>query len=622
MSALVLPRLSFYMPPKDAFLCKWKHLKNLDLADPEPFKGKTIEIIIGADYYDELLMNDLCKGQAGTPIAQKTKLGWILSGPTSLLSNEKKNATINQYCTTVDDLQRNLKLFWELEELPQQNYLTVDEQKAEDYFLKTHTREEDGRYCVRLPLKENALKILGNSLNIAKKMLNKTEQRLKFKPELQCDYYKFLNEYKDLGHIVEIKPDVETFIQETNAIYLPFFPIIKENSLSTRVRLVFNGSCKTSSGFSVNELLLIGPKLHNDIIAIILHWRRYRYVMTTDISKMFRQILVDKKDVDCQRIVCRLEPEGNIKHFQLLTVTYGMSSSPFLANRVLKQLAQDEGLSYPLAKKALENEFYVDDGLIGANDIQTARELKRDLTKLLKKGGFVLDKWSTNNPLILDTNKDCINESPINLTKLTEKHPVLGILWDSRKDEFCYSVSTQNCEFVTKRLVLSLISKLFDPLGWVSPITIVAKIFIQEIWLKKLQWDDELDHDLLQRWIGYYNELPKINMVKIPRWTLEKVDCQYEIHGFADASKQAYGAVVYLRVLNKNEQPNITLLISKSKVAPLKVISVPRLELCAVVILAKLIKKVLKDLHLEQIPIFGWTDSTVALSWLRDHPSK
>lgn len=208
-----------------------------------------------------------------------------------------------------------------------------------------------------------------------------------------------------------------------------------------------------------------------------MRWKRYRFVMTTDICKMFRQILVDKKDINYQRIICRLEPGGNIKHFQLLTLTYGMVSSPFLANRVLKQLAQDEGLLYPIAKRIIENDFYVDDGLIGANDIQTARQLKKDLTEILKKSGFVLDKWSTNDPSILDIKEDYFEENPINL-KLTDTHSVLGILWDPKKDVFCYSVSIKELHIITKRVVLSLISRLFDPLGWISPVTITAKNFI------------------------------------------------------------------------------------------------------------------------------------------------
>lgn len=145
---------------------------------------------------------------------------------------------------------------WEIEELPPQNILTVEEQKCEDHFIKTHTRDENGRYIVRLPFRDNLIENLGNSLNTAIIMLNKIEQRLKKNFELQRDYYKFLTEYKELGHMIEIDQDVNNDDKNINSVYIPFFPIIRENSPTTRVRIVFNASSKTSSGTSLNDLLL------------------------------------------------------------------------------------------------------------------------------------------------------------------------------------------------------------------------------------------------------------------------------------------------------------------------------------------------------------------------------
>lgn len=155
------------------------------------------------------------------------------------------------------------------------------------------------------------------------------------------------------------------------AQFIYHHPVIKEDSATTQLRVVFNASCLTSNGTLLNNHLLIRPKLQKDITAIISRWRGYHYVYTADIAKMFRQILIDPADIDYQQILWRDAVSGPVKHYQLLTVTYG-TSAPYLANRVLQQLARDEGSRFPLAKSIVENNVYVDDLLFGANDLNTA----------------------------------------------------------------------------------------------------------------------------------------------------------------------------------------------------------------------------------------------------------
>lgn len=221
-----------------------------------------------------------------------------------------------------------------------------------------------------------------------------------------------------------------------NPIYLPYHPIMKHNSSTTRVRLVFNGTCKTSTGYSLNNLLMVGPKLHNDIVSILIRWRMYKYVLTADICKMFRQILVNEKDVDYQRIVS-LHKSGEIKLYQLLTVTYGTACAPYLANRVLKQLIEDEGSNFPEAKTVLDEDFFVDDALFGGDSVEDTLKLKSDLILLLEKGGFPLRKFKANDIRLLDSSVDDLGGDHICFDqKERSDEAVLGLIWQSKQDEF------------------------------------------------------------------------------------------------------------------------------------------------------------------------------------------
>lgn len=198
----------------------------------------------------------------------------------------------------------------------------------------------------------------------------------------------------------------------------------------------------------------------------------------------------------------------------------------------------------------------------------------------------------------------------------------LGLSWNPLRDSFSFNFQLSNPMEVTKRSVLSVISRIFDPLGLIAPVVISAKIFLQQLWIRKLEWDSPFPDDLKEWWNEYYYSLKHLSNISIPRWTNQSPeDLSIELHGFSDASSRAYAAVVYLRVLNSMDQFNVSLLISKTKVAPIKTISIPRLELCAAVLLAKLVRFVQTSLNISAAPVYCWSDSTITLSWMRQHPS-
>jgi len=238
-----------------------------------------------------------------------------------------------------------LRRFWEVEEIPRKTLLNLDEQKCEDHFIAIHSRCSDGQYIVRLPFKTGPPLEIGYFRGAAFRCLNGLLRRLKQSPALHEEYSAFLREYQDMEHMRAAPPLPES----SQCVFVPHHPVIHDGNSTTHLRVVFNASSTTSNGTSLNDHMLTGPKLQTDLAAMILRWRQYRYVYSADIAKMYRQILVDPRDVDYQRILWCADEPGFVREYQLLTVTYGTASAPFLALRVIRQLVQDEGRAFPLA---------------------------------------------------------------------------------------------------------------------------------------------------------------------------------------------------------------------------------------------------------------------------------
>ncbi|XP_077264770.1 uncharacterized protein LOC143898862 [Temnothorax americanus] len=339
---------------------------------------------------------------------------------------------------------------------------------------------------------------------------------------------------------------------------------------------------------------------------------------------MYRQILVDSRDINYQRILWRRSPHDVIIIFLLLTVTYGQACAPFLALAVLEQLTIDEGKHFPLAIPILRKHIYIDDAVFGADDKLHIRQIRDQLVALLKRGGFELKKWASNSPSLLD-DIDVADHGLAGKKSFAqdEQLKILGIGWNPSKDVFEYRVALSDKVPDTKRTILSAVAKLYDPLGWATPVTIAAKILMQRLWQLNIQWDELLSESVFARWNDIYSRLSALGHVQIPRWNGLGPDAERsEIHGFADASNHAYAAVVYIKVVSSSGKVTISLLVGKSKVAPLKTISIPRLELCAALLLARLIDFVRALNGYQNLPYYCWTDSNIVLAWIAQDPSR
>ncbi|KAK2577714.1 hypothetical protein KPH14_000812, partial [Odynerus spinipes] len=250
---------------------------------------------------------------------------------------------------------------------------------------------------------------------------------------LRTEYSSFLQEYEALGDMSPTKATTSA----QNTYYMPHHAVIRETSSTTKLRVVFNASQRTKGGCSLNDLLLMGPALQNDLISIILKWRIHRYVFSADIEKMYRQIRVHDDDAEYQRIVWRDEPSAPPRDFKLTTVTYGTAAGPYLALRTLQQLASDEESKFPLGAAALREDFYVDDLLAGAGDLNSALARQREISQLQEAGGFRLRKWISNDPALLQAIRQEDRLQPASrVLQLDERVRTLGIRWNAATDTF------------------------------------------------------------------------------------------------------------------------------------------------------------------------------------------
>ncbi|XP_055542889.1 uncharacterized protein LOC129728467 [Wyeomyia smithii] len=401
----------------------------------------------------------------------------------------------------------------------------------------------------------------------------------------------------------------------------PHHGVLKQDSSTTKLRTVFDASCKSRSGLALNVVLLPGPTIQDTLVAIVLRFRTYRFVVSADIEKMYRQVLVHPSEQPLQRILWRNSPHEQLKTYQLLMITYGLNNSPFLATRVLVQLAKDEETRFPMAARVATRDFHVDNLLTGSNDIRDLKQIFQQMIDMLHAGGFPLRQWSSNSQAIFDVIPETFRETRT-LLDLDPNSTVtaLGLRWEPAADTLSFKIPRWKGTYgLTKRKVLSQMSSLFDPLGLIGPTIIRAKIIMQTLWKHHLDWDIPLPLPFEEEWTEYQQDIPHLEHLRVPRAALQFPYQCLEIHGFCDASQLAYGACVYLRSIDASGQCLLQLLTAKSRVAPVDSKSIPRLELDAAVLLAYLLTQVIASINLSA-PVYLWTDSTVVLNWISAPP--
>ncbi|XP_055632363.1 uncharacterized protein LOC129772869 [Toxorhynchites rutilus septentrionalis] len=279
--------------------------------------------------------------------------------------------------------------------------------------------------------------------------------------------------------------------------YLPHHPVFKTSSFTTKVRVVFDASCKTSSGFSVNDLQLVGPVVQEDLLSIHIRFRIHRIAFVADVEKMYRQILLHQPFRRYQLILWRSSPDQPIATYELQTVTYGFASSPFLATRTLQQIAQDASKTYPAAAAVAQKDFYVDDFLSGADTVESAIHIRQEISAMFAAAGFPLKKWASNSSGVLaDIPEEDLAFTPYHDLHNDQSVSTLGLIWEPKPDMMSFKVQLPlPAPVLTKRKVMSYVAQIFDPLGLVGPTIVIAKLFMQHLWALKTEAGDSYEWD-------------------------------------------------------------------------------------------------------------------------------
>lgn len=592
---------------------------NLAFADPGFKNCSQIDLLLGGDIESAIYKGGSFKSKTENIVFKNSELGWIVSGSVPVINCFSSSTDVipdDSVQLVFKDLDSSLRRFWEIEELPFSRALTEEERLCEQIFDDTTIRLTSGKYSVSLPFKREVQGFF-NMRKVALSRFNMLERRLSKNVDLRAEYISCMEDYLNLGHMTEVDP-----LHFPNAYYIPHHCVIKEASSTTKLRVVFDASARDSNLQSLNDNIMNGPRLQPELLDHLLRFRLFKVAFTADVAKMYRQIAINPNDRKFQLILWRSDPDNEIRTYCLNTVTFGTTSAPYLAVKTLFRLADDEIMRYPKGSECLRNGFYVDDCIYGADSVEEALEIQKQCILILKSAEFHLRKWSSNSEILLEHLPESDRETKTLLefdTKSSVK--TLGVQWSPVHDNFHFKVNLSNSVSYSKRTILSDIAKLFDPLGWVSPCLIKAKLLIQKLWVESRDWDEPLTPETQREWQAIRGSLSLLSQIKIQRWLNTKGSGFIEVHGFSDASQKAYSGAVYVKSID-GDDVHVNLLFAKTKVAPLKQISLPRLELMAAVLLAKMVNHLQSISGFQNASYFFWSDSQISLAWIKDEPHK
>ncbi|CAL8083424.1 unnamed protein product [Orchesella dallaii] len=469
-------------------------------------------------------------------------------------------------------------------------------------FIENISRLSDGRYVVSMPWKNN-LSFLPSNRPVAYKRLQSVSQKLIEKKLFEAYNSIFLDWEKE-GFIERVSVECSAEVIH----YLPHRPIIKESS-TTPVRPVFDASCRVGKAPSLNDCLFTGENYVRAIPELILRFREKKIAFVSDIRKAFQMIGVSEVDRDAMRFVWwENERMEKVVEFRHARVMFGATCSPFILGAVLAyHLTHLPKEKQEIGANLLAT-LYVDNCVSSVSTTDEYQVFRREATNLLKSAGMDLRLWFSNVDEFEDEKSHVLS--------------VLGLQWDRVKDElFVAMKDVIRPSKITKRSVLSAVQKIYDPVGFTSPALVPMKLLLQRAWSQKVKWDDELPDNEKKIFSRWCDEISDLAAIRLPRLSTagETDRSKWSLHTFTDASKEAYAAVVFLRV-EIESSVRVELLASKSRIAPMKTLTIPKLELMGCLIGKRLAETVKKALKMTGVAEYYWSDSTTALAWIRRDP--
>ncbi|XP_052449737.1 uncharacterized protein LOC128011416 [Carassius gibelio] len=605
---------------------RYKHLADLPI---EPFQHVKPLVLIGADYPHLLTpVEPVRLGPPGGPAAIHTRLGWTLQGPAHLIqwAPNIQQCLLTGVSSPATELMQNVEKLWKMDILPyQSSKLAVrskqDKEALEHLEARTERVQVAGilRYATPLLRKQGILP-LRSPKEAVLPSLRSLERRLARDPLQAEEYCAAIRKLVEAGAVRRIDPGEASTTNES--WYIPHH-LVNHNGKS---RLVFNCSFQFQ-GRSLNDTLLPGPTLGASLLGVLLRFREHAVAVSGDIRGMFHQVRLLPEDQPLLRFIWRdMKRDNPPEVFQWQVLPFGTACSPCCATFALQRHARDHGGSGEEIQHSVERCFYVDNCLQSVHTANEAKELVDRLREVLASGGFELRQWACNIPDVLrhlpaEARSDS-TEQWLSHDEPDQLEPALGLSWNWRLDVLGYKSRPLDYEALTMRNVYKVLARQYDPLGFIAPYTTRAKLIVQSMWDKPRDWDDPcIPQDLQKAWKEWESELHLLPSILVPRpyapGLTEEMVVSRQIHVFSDASERVYGSVSYLRTEDVQGRVYLAFLAARSRVAPRRQLSIPRLELCGALTAAQLSKTIQRELTVKTDKTVIWSDSTTVLSWLQ-----
>ncbi|XP_055848298.1 uncharacterized protein LOC129913548 [Episyrphus balteatus] len=605
---------------------KFEHLRGLDI---DPYNKAVPLLLIGLDNTQLGFPIKSKERGPNEPVATKTRLGWVIHGKCVEEANRSDKTHSFHVCECNDpELRRLVKNFicddnfgtHELKKL----MMSDDDARALN-LLNTRTVRKNGRFETTLLWKIDEFQ-LPDSYPMARKRLVCLQKRMQRDPVLAEKLNSKIDEYVRKGYARRITHQ-EIVENKDRSWYLPVFPVENPNKPG-KIRIVWDAAAAVR-GTSLNSLLLKGPDQLTPLTSVIYKFRQHKIAICGDIMEMYHQVGIREEDQHYQRFLWGYGEEGQPDTYIMKVMTFGATCSPCTAHFVKNTNADNFAAEFPRAACSIKENHYVDDLMDSVPTEEEAITLAQEIRHIHKQGGFHIRNWVSNSSAVLRAlQSEPTEQKSMNADVELGTEKVLGMWWCTSLDCLTFKLTTNpnqreilfGSKRPTKREVLRVMMTIFDPLGLISCFLMYIKILLQEIWRSKIEWDDEIKNDEYKKWLKWVHHLSKVEKVKIPRcYVTSTLGSDVQLHVFVDASENGFAAVAYIRSSN-NGLVETSLIGAKTRVAPLKALSIPRLELQAALLGARFAKCITESHGISFGKQYFWSDSKTVLCWLRsDH---
>ncbi|KAK3726566.1 hypothetical protein QZH41_001952, partial [Actinostola sp. cb2023] len=632
--------------PRPEAARQWTHTERI-AEELMPYREDIdVGLLIGLDCTRALIPREVIAGDGNNPYALKTDLGWGIIGKYKdaasdndeednigvshrIISCEVTNPQASCYLSrrtktkeVLNPLQVNKMFELDFSEVStKKETLSYEEKRFLQKMENGIVQRSDGHYQMPLPFREE-IPNLPNNKALASHRLKKLQQRMAHDDKYYSMYKAAMDEVIEKGYAEKI-PESKKVTEDGKVWYIPHHGVFHPKK-PEKLRVVYDCSARYK-GESLNEHLLAGPDLTNNLVGVLCRFRQEPFAFIGDIEGMFHQFKVEEEHRDFLRFLWW--ENGNLQRtpdeYRMTVHLFGAKSSPGCSNYGLKKIADDyEDEFGSKVADFIRNDFYVDDGLKSLPTEEQAISMVQKSKQMCARGGLRLHKFTSNSRQVIesippeDRAKD-LKELDLQQSSLPLER-ALGVQWYVENDVFQFKIVIQD-KPLTRRGILSTVSSIYDPLGFIAPVVLTGKRILQELTRDKIDWDEPVPETLKIHWEKWKSSLPLLENLHIDRCykphnfgTLKSV----ELHHFSDASDKGYGQCSYLRLINNQDQVHCSFVMGKARVTPLKVFTIPRLELTAALLSAKVSSTLQRELEFIQVKETFWTDSQVVLGYI------